>query len=243
MVLLSNKYMNKEQYIAGIKLLSPIQIEFLKTIYYNNKNHSATAKEIALTRRYRGYQGANAVIGAIGKKFAEIPGVELGTYYKGGEKSAYYELIGPWDNENGWEMNSGLISALEDSKIVSKNENISVEGLPTEIMDFEESELREGGFITVKVDRYERNGVARQKCIQHYGAFCQVCGFDFGKVYGKDADGFINVHHIIPLSEIGKEYRVDPIKDLIPLCSNCHSAVHLTKPPKSISEMKKLFGN
>ena len=30
----------------------------------------------------------------------------------------------------------------------------------------------------------------------------------------------IQVHHLVPLSAIGKKYRVDPIRDLRPVCPN-----------------------
>jgi len=35
------------------------------------------------------------------------------------------------------------------------------------------------------------------------------------------------VHHLVPISKIGKKYRVDPIKDLRPVCPNCHAVIHL----------------
>ena len=35
--------------------------------------------------------------------------------------------------------------------------------------------------------------------------------------------------HIVPLSEIGEEYVVDPIRDLVPVCPNCHMALHSKK--------------
>lgn len=41
--------------------------------------------------------------------------------------------------------------------------------------------------------------------------------------YRKD---FIEVHYIKPMNEIGEEYIVDPINDLIPVCSNFHSMLH-----------------
>ena len=86
--------------------------------------------------------------------------------------------------------------------------------------------LYEGAKKTVIVNAYERNSIARKICLEHYGARCQVCGFDFAKTYGRDFEGLIEVHHIIPISNIQSEYTVDPIKDLIPLCSNCHTAIH-----------------
>lgn len=46
------------------------------------------------------------------------------------------------------------------------------------------------------------------------------------KQYGSLGKGFIHVHHKIPLSEIGDEYEVDYVNDLIPVCPNCHAMLH-----------------
>lgn len=51
--------------------------------------------------------------------------------------------------------------------------------------------------------------------------------------------GVIHVHHIVPLSKIGAEYKLDPIKDLIPLCPNCHAVVHLGSEVMSIEKLKE----
>jgi 5-methylcytosine-specific restriction protein A len=99
----------------------------------------------------------------------------------------------------------------------------------------------EGKTKTVLVNSYERNQVARQKCIEHYGAFCQVCTFDFGKYYGEIGKDFIHVHHLVDIATIGKEYSVDPIKDLIPICPNCHSMLHKKTPAYLIDELKDIM--
>ncbi len=93
----------------------------------------------------------------------------------------------------------------------------------------EPEELIDGKEIHVRANRFERNREARRKCISHYGTACQICGFDFGRVYGAAFAGKIEVHHIVPLSEIREEYVVDPVRDLIPVCSNCHTALHSKK--------------
>ena len=67
---------------------------------------------------------------------------------------------------------------------------------------------------------------------------CQVCGFDFGKEYGPEYANKIHVHHIVPVSEIGEEYVIDPITDLIPVCPNCHMVLH-TGEGISVEELKK----
>lgn len=108
---------------------------------------------------------------------------------------------------------------------------------------FFEKGLPEGASSKVLVNKYERNPKNRSACLKHYGSSCMVCGFDFGTEYGEFASDFIHVHHIIPVSQMGLDYVVDPIKDLIPLCPNCHSAVHLENPPISPERLKeKLLG-
>lgn len=102
--------------------------------------------------------------------------------------------------------------------------------------------LLEGSKKTVTVNAFERNPTARKQCIQHHGDTCAVCGFRFAHIFGDDFEGVIHVHHIKPLSEITQEYVVDPIKDLIPVCPNCHLVIH-SKPDGTytISEAKALM--
>ena len=73
--------------------------------------------------------------------------------------------------------------------------------------------------------------------------YCSVCGFDFQKQYGAIGKNFIHVHHIVPVSQMGDGYVVDPIKDLIPVCPNCHAMIHRTDPPLTIEELRKRIAN
>ena len=98
--------------------------------------------------------------------------------------------------------------------------------------------LFEGTAYQIELTAFERNPDARRRCVEHYGARCIVCGFDFGASYGPVASGFIHVHHLVPLSEIAEAYAVDPIADLNPLCPNCHAVAHLRTPPYTIEEIK-----
>ncbi|MDC0706247.1 HNH endonuclease [Priestia sp. AB] len=86
--------------------------------------------------------------------------------------------------------------------------------------------LEEGKRKTVTVNVYERNPIARKRCIEYYGVQCQACEVDFENKYGEVGKDFIHVHHIKPLHEIQQGYIVDPIKDLIPVCPNCHAMLH-----------------
>ncbi|MBD1910306.1 MULTISPECIES: HNH endonuclease [unclassified Leptolyngbya] len=101
--------------------------------------------------------------------------------------------------------------------------------------------FREGAVKQVLVNTYERDPKARQRCIDHYGSSCVVCGFNFGKIFGPLGEGFIHIHHLRPIAEIGEEYEVDPVKDLRPVCPNCHAMIHHQSPALSIGEMKILL--
>lgn len=99
----------------------------------------------------------------------------------------------------------------------------------------------EGAVPLARVNRYERDIRARKLCIAQYGPTCVVCNFNFSAVYGPLAEGFIHVHHITPLSEVGEDYLVDPAKDLRPVCPNCHAALHLGGKLRSVDEVRKLL--
>ena len=101
----------------------------------------------------------------------------------------------------------------------------------------------EGASRTISVNAYERNSRARTACIEHHGTKCVVCAFDFLKVYGVLGMGFIHVHHLVPLAEIGESYVVDPIKDLCPVCPNCHAMLHRRGEVRTIEQLKIVMSN
>lgn len=112
-----------------------------------------------------------------------------------------------------------------------------------EVINEHDSEIdyfEEGGIVKVHTNRYERNTQARTACLKHYGYSCQICGFDFERTYGAVGRGFIEVHHIIPLSDIRANYVVNPISDLLPVCSNCHQMLHRTTKDGKIVSIKTL---
>jgi predicted HNH restriction endonuclease len=105
----------------------------------------------------------------------------------------------------------------------------------------QDGDYTEGRRVQVMVERIERDPKARLKCIEHYGTRCRVCQFDFEKFYGLIGKGYIHVHHHrAQLSTTGGKHTVDPIKDLIPLCPNCHAMAHSTKEMLSIEELQKI---
>ena len=109
--------------------------------------------------------------------------------------------------------------------------------LPEEVTPAEE--LIEGASKSVSVNSYERNSVARAQCLEYYGYSCKVCSFNFEESYGRIGRCYIHVHHVVPLFEIKGEYVVDPVKDLLPVCPNCHAIIHSTRPALEVDQLKK----
>jgi predicted HNH restriction endonuclease len=99
----------------------------------------------------------------------------------------------------------------------------------------------EGGKKVFTSSRYERSLSNRNDAIEIHGLKCKVCDFDFQEFYGKWGEGYIEVHHIQALSENqGNVVEVNPEKDLIVLCANCHRMVHRKKGMTlTIEELKE----
>jgi 5-methylcytosine-specific restriction protein A len=99
--------------------------------------------------------------------------------------------------------------------------------------------LVEGAVKLVTVNAYERSAVARAQCLQYHGYSCTICGFNFECAYGAIGKDYIHVHHLVPFSEIKAEYVVDPVKDLVPVCPNCHAMIHSTRPALGVNQLKE----
>ncbi|MET4097520.1 HNH endonuclease [Arthrobacter sp. UYCu712] len=95
----------------------------------------------------------------------------------------------------------------------------------------------------VAVNRYERSADARRACIAHHGTRCAACGFSFESAYGEPGRDFIQVHHVVPVSQLGSGYQLDPVTDLVPLCANCHAmAHHGVRTPRTVAELRRILG-
>ncbi len=124
------------------------------------------------------------------------------------------------------------------SQILDKN--YSAKTIEDEINE----EYWEGKLSHVNINIRERNRTARNKCIESKGKKCAVCDFDFEKVYGELGKDFIHVHHVNPISNREKEYKIDNIEDeLIPVCPNCHAMLHRKREVISIEELKQIIEN
>jgi 5-methylcytosine-specific restriction enzyme A len=60
--------------------------------------------------------------------------------------------------------------------------------------------------------------------------------------YGEIGRDFIQVHHVVPVSELGNGYQLDPVTDLVPLCANCHAmAHHGVSTPRTEGELRRVI--
>ena len=111
------------------------------------------------------------------------------------------------------------------------------------LVDYSIEGFEEGAAKTIASTRYERNPINRYICLETKGYKCSVCGVLLEDIYGPIAASFIEVHHSIPVSEMEEGHIVDPIKELFPVCPNCHSMLHRKAPPYTIEEMKQIINS
>ena len=164
-------------------------------------------------------------------------------------KTNFAKMIDYTDKNHGkvFEKIDNKIYLWEPTKEFVLNEYKKIKNSPifhNEIFypdDIEDNNLFEGTKKQIIVNAYERSSKARKECIEEYGYKCTICQFDFEKIYGETGKNFIHVHHIKPLSEIDEKYKINPIKDLRPVCPNCHAMLHKRRPAYSIKEIKNLI--
>lgn len=92
---------------------------------------------------------------------------------------------------------------------------------------------------------HERNTrivkLKKKKTLEETGCLkCEVCNFDFFEVYGERGTGFIECHHLTPLSDVNRSQKTN-LSDLSLVCSNCHRMIHNKSPLLTIFELKKLI--
>ncbi len=208
----------------SLNRVSDAQISMLR-FHYAAERRTVTATQMATAANYSHYGVANLQYGRLGRRI--------------GESLSFLPTDMPVDvlvtqsrpaNEWLWTMRPQVAEALEILNWVEGD---------TTLPDEEPAAITfiEGAIRTINVNAFERDRGARRRCLELHGYCCCICGIDFGAVYGPIANGFIHVHHLRPLSEIQKEYYVDPLHDLRPVCPNCHAVLHMRNPPFTVDEL------
>ena len=198
--------------------------------HYSAPDRTVTASQLARAAGFVVYGAANMHYGRLAHRVAD----ELGINPKHPLSAlvSFAKPNGQWE----WTMRPQVVASVESLGIVD---------LEFAVMLAEEIEssqpLTEGTTYRITVNAYERNSVARQKCLAHFGYACACCKMTFHDTYGEEFATFIHVHHLTPLASIKDEYQIDPVVDLAPACPNCHAVMHLRNPPYSISEVQQMI--
>ena len=116
------------------------------------------------------------------------------------------------------------------------------------IIVYNENELISEGAVRNKEAR-NRSKKLREAAISYYtqdGKLrCEICGFCFSEKYGQLGEGYIDIHHIKPICQYSangvNEFIKNAVKDVRPVCANCHRMIHRDpKKPLSMEELKAI---
>lgn len=71
---------------------------------------------------------------------------------------------------------------------------------------------------------------------------CSVCSFSFPETYGQVGVGFVEAHHIQPISSL-TPYTIVSLDDIVPVCSNCHSMLHRHRPWLTVEQLRTIVSD
>ena len=116
----------------------------------------------------------------------------------------------------------------------------------TKVIPYEEL-ISEGERKYEVTKSYERSQKLRNAAIEHFShngiIVCNCCGFEFQSFYGnRFGKSCIEIHHLKPIFQYASMSVVQTIdsalKNLLPVCPNCHRVIHKNKVT---AEMIPLF--
>lgn len=128
---------------------------------------------------------------------------------------------------------------------ISKSINQLAESGITYNANGEVEEFPEGRILTQLHKHKERNRKAveqkKRKVLSEKGKLsCEVCDFDFAKVYGSLGYGFAECHHTIPVAQLGEHHRTR-LEELAIICANCHRIIHKSRPMLTLQELRAII--
>lgn len=145
-----------------------------------------------------------------------------------------------------WNLYASKPDELRRLADAIRSHAMSGEAIPPTEYGSDNGEDAEEGKLLTRIHRYrERNSkLIKQKKDQFLrlndALVCEVCTFDFATVYGDRGDGFIECHHIKPVSEL-KRGEKTKLNDLALVCSNCHRMIHRKQPWLSVGALKAVL--
>lgn len=141
-----------------------------------------------------------------------------------------------------WKITDSGETFLEENQIVVEalvNQGFTASSISDIEGDFSHVVIEEGSVEVRNLKQRKRSQKLRQKAIEFYKnqnngrLVCRACEFDYSIFYGQHGEGYIEIHHLEPISGLEVEGSVsilsEAIKKVAPLCANCHRMVHYKK--------------
>ena len=134
--------------------------------------------------------------------------------------------------EQHYQQYSRFLAAFKEMKL---GQVITNAGKNVDRVAFEEGERS-----FAETSMIARNPQLIKAAKARYGFNCQVCDFNFENRYGALGKDFIEVHHLLPMSE-RKGRSKTTTDDVRVVCANCHRMIHHGPKLLEISELKGLL--
>jgi predicted HNH restriction endonuclease len=157
--------------------------------------------------------------------------------YRGGARDGYVEITKEGRQhlkQNQDILKYLLINDFTYSDLTESLREVEKNKKKVEVFD-ENIIISEGEKRITQVAVYERSKRLRDEAIRYFTTdnriSCQCCTFNFEDFYGKEiGKGFIEIHHTKPIFKYKDEdinsTLEQAVKNLIPVCSNCHRMIH-----------------
>ena len=234
----------------------------LYVIYLNKKANTTKIKEVLTDVFNPQGEDAKILAGRKDTKFSQIVRNLMGSHYESNHMSEYTKK----DSSKYFSLTAEGLKYVEDNlaflqylfknsfeydSAIELSSKVFTSKKTKKVLIYDEDDtITEGKVSTKTAIVKERSQKLRRAAIEHYTVdgkiVCSVCGFDFKKIYGELGDGYIQMHHENPVyqySDDGFEtYISEAVKNMKPLCANCHCMVHRNKGRLiSITELKAIM--
>lgn len=133
------------------------------------------------------------------------------------------------------QLSNKRFELLVHQSLIDKDQNTSSNQQQESQRTFDEGFKK---FIVNEVSTRDSQLTTFAKAI--HGTICAVCDFDFGEYYGEHGEGFVEIHHLVP---IAKGSRNTSLEDVRPVCSNCHRMLHRGNELLGIEQLKQIIEN
>ena len=89
---------------------------------------------------------------------------------------------------------------------------------------------------------FARNPKLIRDAKKRHGTVCMVCGFNFARAYGELGAGYIEAHHLDPLSERDSSEWTEQLETSVDqvavVCANCHRMIHRQRPALTLEQVR-----